>query len=101
MVPELFSRNGIRKLRPIDVNQVGHLCGNEARWTRGAFEQMLFQQGRALREPMGQKLGGFQLLKGHSPAVLPMQGQTRKHSQRAKNPQQGAVSQPVKPTDQR
>ena len=50
---------------------------------------------------MGQKLGGFQRLKGHSPAVLPMQGQTRKHSQRAKNPQQGAVSQPVKPTDQR
>ena len=49
---------------------------------------------------MRQKLGGLKTLKGHCPAVLPVQGETGENGQRSKNTQQGAVRNAMKSTHQ-
>ena len=74
------------------MNEVDHLGWDQVFRSAGAAEKILLKNSCGLRQAMGQQSCGIQALKGHGPAVLPVQGETRQNGKGGKHPEQTAIS---------
>ena len=96
-----LSSTAERFLGSVEMNEIGHLGGNEGRWLRGASKKMLFEDCRRLSQTMRKDAGGLQLIEGKGPAMLPMQCQASQDSHSSHDPEQGSIQHAVQSTQQR
>jgi len=90
-----------RRFRTVQIHQIGDLGRHESGRTGRASQKMLLQLCCGFRQPMGQRTGSFQSLKGERPAMLPMKSQPRQHRHGCHHPEQSAIRESMKSAEKR